>query len=72
LVGSESRRSRGEADAGARRRFEEGQRNGFPAQRGEFFQRMALNFLERFRLIEEKYDFFGGKRFDAEHVAEAM
>jgi hypothetical protein len=33
---------------------------------------MALNFLERFRLIEEKYDFFGGKRFDAEHVAEAM
>jgi len=35
----------------ASRRLEKSQRNGFPAQRGEFFQRMALNFLERFRLI---------------------
>jgi hypothetical protein len=33
---------------------------------------MALNFLERLRLIQEKYDFFGAERFDAEHVAEAM
>jgi len=38
----------------------------FPAQRGEFFQRMALDFLERFRLIEEKHDFFGAKRFDGD------
>jgi len=33
---------------------------------------VVLNFLKGFRLIQEKYDFFGAKRFDAEHVAEAM
>jgi hypothetical protein len=33
---------------------------------------MALNFLKGFGLIQEKYDFFGAKRFDAEHVAEAI
>ena len=48
------------------------QRDGFPAQRGKFFQWMVLNFLKRFRLIQEKHDFFGAKRFDAEHVAEAI
>jgi hypothetical protein len=32
---------------------------------------MALDFLKWLRLVQEKYDFFGAERFDAEHVAEA-
>src|ERR1700682_6409648 len=72
LIGSEPRRGRGGTDSRARRRLEKCQRDGFSAQRGEFFQRMVLNFLKWFRLIQQKYDFFGAKRFDAEHVAEAI
>ena len=33
---------------------------------------MPLDFLKRFRLVQEKYNFIGAKRFDAEHVAEAI
>src|SRR5260370_36046967 len=54
LIRSEPRRGRGEADARARRRLEKCQRDGFPAQRREFFQRMALNFLKGFRLVQEE------------------
>ena len=32
---------------------------------------MPLNFLKGFGLVQEKYDFLGAERFDAEHVAEA-
>jgi hypothetical protein len=32
---------------------------------------MLLDFLKRFGLVQQKYDFFGAERFDAEHVAEA-
>ena len=43
----------------------------FPRSVASFFQRVPLDFLKGFRLVQEKYDFFGAKRFDAEHVAEA-
>jgi len=33
---------------------------------------MPLDFLKWFRLVQKKYDFLGTKRFNAEHVAEAM
>ena len=44
---------------------------GFPAQGGEFFQRVPLDFLEGFRLVQQKYNFFGAERFNRQHVAEA-
>ena len=48
------------------------QRHGFAAQRGQFFQRMALDFLKGFGLVQQKNDFFGAERFDAQQVAEAI
>jgi hypothetical protein len=32
---------------------------------------VVLDFLKGLRLVQKKYNFFGVKRFDAEHVAEA-
>ncbi len=54
LVRAQPRRRRGEADARARGRLEKRQRHGFPAQRRQFFQRMPLNFLKGFRLVQQK------------------
>ena len=61
-VGAEAGCGSGEAEAGARGIFEEGECNGFAAKGGELFQGMALDFLEGFGLIEEKSDFVRGER----------
>ena len=53
-VRAETRGGGGEADAGARGIFEEGQSDGFAAQGGQFFQRMALDFLEGFGFDREE------------------
>jgi len=46
------------------------ERDRFSAQRREFFQGMALDFLERFALIEKKSKFVRGERFKSQEIAE--
>ena len=53
-VRTEARGGGAEADAGASGGFEKGERDGFAAEGRELFQRMALNFLKRFALIEKE------------------
>ena len=63
--------SRGaKTDARACGIFKKRERDGFSAQRREFFQRMALDFLEGFALIEEKSKFVRGERFKSQEIAE--
>lgn len=71
LVRAQPGSRRGKADSRSGGGLKKSQRHGFSAQRGEFLQRMPLDFLKRFGLVQEKCDFFGAERFDAEHVAEA-
>ena len=54
LVGAQPRGGGGKTDSRARGRLKESQRDGFAAQRGEFLQRMPLEFLERLRLVQEE------------------
>ena len=55
-VRAEARGGGREADARARGSLEERDGDGLAAQRGQFFQRMALEFLEGLGLIENKRD----------------
>ena len=71
-VRAKTRSSGAEAEARARGILEKRERNGFAAERGQFFEWMALNGLERFALIEEKGKFIRRKRFQCEQVAEAV
>ena len=71
-VGAEARGRRGEADARASGRLEESERHGLAAQRGQFFQGMALEFLKWLRLIEHENNLLGAERFDAEQMAQAL
>ncbi len=54
LVRAEARRRRRETDARARGGLEKRQRHGFAAQRRQFFKRVPLDFLEGFRLVQQK------------------
>ena len=67
-IGAEARRGGGEADARARGRLEESDGDRLAAKSGQFFQRMALKFLEGFRLIENKSDLLAREVFDSEQV----
>ena len=58
----------GEADARARGRLEKGDGDGLAAQRGKFFQRMALEFLEGLGLIENKSNLLAAEVFGSEQV----
>ena len=69
---TEPRSSRTEADARACGAFEKGQRNGFPAQGCQFFQRMALNFLKGLALVEKKSEFLRGKRLKRQEIVKAI
>ena len=53
-IGAEAGGGGGEADARARGGLEKGHGDGLAAQRGQFLQRMALEFLEWLGLIENK------------------
>ena len=59
-VRAEARSGGGEADARARGRLEESECDRLSAKRGEFFERMALEFLKWLRLIEYEGDLLGG------------
>ena len=61
-VRAEPRGCGGEAETSARGIFEEGESDRFATESGQFFQGVALDFLEGLGLIEEKGDFFRGKR----------
>ena len=67
-VRAESRGGGGEADARARGRLEESDGDRLAAQSGEFFQGIALKFLEGLRLIENKSDLLAGEVFCSEQV----
>ena len=71
-VRAEARRSGAEAEARACGIFEKSEGNGFAAKHSKFFERMPLNFLEWFALIQEKGEFFRCERFQCEQVAEAV
>ncbi len=71
-IRAETRGGSGEADARARGRLEESESDGFAAEGGEFFEGMALKFLEWLRLIENENNLLGGERFDAEKMAQAL
>src|SRR5437763_2785540 len=71
-VRAEAGGGRAKADACARGSFEESQGYRLTAKGSELFQRMALNFLERFALVEEKSEFVRGERFEGEQVAKAV
>jgi hypothetical protein len=61
-----------EADARTRGIFKEGEGYGFAAKSGEFFERMALDFLKRLALVEKKSKFVRDERFESEKVAKAV
>ena len=67
-VRAQPRGGGGEADARARGGFEEGDGDRLAAEGGEFFQRMALEFLEGLGLIENKCNLFAGEVFGSEQV----
>src|SRR5579862_7587699 len=67
-VGAETGSGCGEADASAGGGFEEGDGDGLAAEGGEFFQRMALEFLERLGLVENKCNLFAGEVFRSEQM----
>ena len=71
-VGTEPRGGGAEADARAGGIFEKSESDGFATKSSEFLERMALDFLERFALVEEKSQFIRGERFESEKVAEAV
>src|SRR5213075_1879953 len=71
-VRAQPRRRRSKADARARRIFEKRQRHGFSAQRRQLFQRVLLDFLERFALVEKKSEFVRRERFESEEIAKAV
>src|ERR1700733_12668029 len=56
------------ADARTRGIFKKGQRDSLAAQRGQLFQRMAVKFLERFCLVENKRYLLAGEVFDSKQV----
>src|SRR5271154_4035011 len=56
-VRAETGGRRAETDARARGIFEESERYCFATKSGEFFEGVALDFLERFALIEKKSEF---------------
>jgi hypothetical protein len=66
-------RSRGaEAQARSRGILKERQDDSFASQCRQFLEWVALDFLERFRLVENKSNFFCAERFDREQIAEAV
>ncbi len=65
-VRSEPGRCGIKTDPRARRSFKKRQRNCLSAQRGKLLQRMALNFLEWFALIEKKCKLGRGKRLESQ------
>ncbi len=67
-IGAEAGGSRGEADARARGRLEERDRDGFAAKRRQFLKGIALKFLEGLGLIENKSDLLAREVFDSEQV----
>jgi hypothetical protein len=71
-VRAEAGSSRGETEARARGIFKESQHDGFSAQSSELFQRMALDFLKGFRLIENESEFVRGERFKGQEVAKTI
>ncbi|OLB32187.1 MAG: hypothetical protein AUH13_04975 [Acidobacteria bacterium 13_2_20CM_58_27] len=71
-VRAQPRRRGSKADARARRVFEKRQRHGLAAQRRQLFQRVFLDFLEWFALVEKKPKFVRRERFESEQIAEAV
>ncbi len=63
-VCAEARCGGGETDSRARGRLKECERHTFSAQRGQFFQRMLLNFLKWFGLIQQKCNLLGRKSLE--------
>ncbi len=71
-VCAQARGSSAKADACTGGVFKESESNGFASESGEFFKRMALDFLEGSALVEEKGEFVRGERFESQKVAEAV
>ena len=71
-IRAQPRSRRAETEARARGILEKCESHGFAAQRREFLQRMALNFLERFGLVEKKCDFVRAERFDGEQITKTI
>jgi len=71
-VGPETRGGRAEAKTSAGGIFEEGQHYRFSAQGGELLEGVALNFLERFGLLENKSDFVCTEGFNSEQITKAV
>jgi len=71
-VRAQARCGGGEAKACACGIFKEGESNCFAAQSGEFFEGVALNFLERFGLIENEGEFVRGERFKSQQIAKSI
>src|SRR5579859_2921733 len=71
-VGAEARSGGGEADAGTGGIFKKRQRHGFTAQCGEFFQRVALDFLKGLALVEKKNQFGRGERLQSQKITKAI
>src|ERR1700676_402698 len=71
-VRAKSRGGRAKAEARARGVLEKSQGNGLSAKGRKFFQRMALNFLKRFALIEEKCEFVRVERLQRQEVTKTV
>ncbi len=71
-VRAETRGGGAETQPRARGILEEGEGDGFTAKSGEFFERVALNFLKRFGLFENKCNFFCTEGFDREQITKAV
>ena len=61
-IRAEARRGGRKTQSRAGGIFEECKSDGFAAEGGKFLKRVALDFLERYGLIQEKSDFFRGER----------
>src|SRR5258708_789170 len=60
-IGSQALRSQLEADAGARRRFDKEENDGFSPKGGYFLDGALANRLERLRGVQDSGDFLGGE-----------